>query len=341
MREALFYSKLENNKVRCELCPWFCELKTGQIGICKVRSNDAGKLVTHVYNKVAVLGTDPIEKKPLYHFHPGKNILSIGEVGCNLHCSFCQNHRISQCFADEFKGFHNITSEKIVSEALKTWNNIGIAYTYNEPFTFYEFLQDTAKLAKQSGLKNVVISNGYINKEPLKRILPFIDAFNIDLKAFSDEFYRKQTSGKLEPVLQTLKLIAENRTHLEITNLVIPNLNDDEKQFEAMVKWIALELGNSTPLHLSCYFPQHKMQQPATPIEKLEVLYELAKQHLSHVYLGNVTDEKRSSTYCSHCGKLLIERRGYKTELNGIDENGRCKKCRANNTIIVHESGVG
>lgn len=335
MQEALFYSKLGNNKVRCELCPWFCELNPGQTGICKVRSNKNGKLITFVYNKVAALGTDAIEKKPLYHFYPGKNILSIGEVGCNLHCSFCQNHRISQCFADEFKGFHNITSERIVTEALKTVNNIGLAYTYNEPFTFYEFLMDTAKLTKQAGLKNVVVSNGYINEGPLKRLLPFIDAFNIDLKAFSTDFYKKQTSGKLDPVLQSIKIIAESRTHLEITNLVIPNLNDDEKQFETMVKWIALELGSYTPLHISRYFPQYKLQQVPTPINKLEVLYRIAKQHLQHVYLGNVSDEKRSASYCPHCGKLLIERKGYKIEIMGIDEYGKCKYCRANNNILL------
>ena len=335
MQEALFYTKLENNKVRCELCPWNCQLDSGQTGICKVRTNENGKLVSLVYNKVAALGTDPIEKKPLYHFYPGKNILSIGEVGCNLHCSFCQNHRISQCFADEFSGFNNITSKKIVNEALKTWNNIGLAYTYNEPITFYEFMLDTAKLAQKNGLKNVVVSNGYINTKPLKNLLPFIDAFNIDLKAFSDKFYRKQTKGKMKPVLNSLKTIAKSNTHLEITNLVISNLNDNEKEFEEMVKWIAFELGENIPLHLSRYFPQYKMQEPSTSIKKLEAFYEIAKQHLQHVYLGNVSDKMRSSTYCSNCGGMLVERHGYKTEINGIDEKWNCKNCQTNNNILL------
>ena len=335
MQEALFYIKLENSKVRCELCPWNCELNSGQTGNCRVRTNESGKLITSVYNKVAALGTDPIEKKPLYHFHPGKNILSIGEVGCNLHCNFCQNYRISQCFASKFDGFHNITSKKIVTEALITWNNIGIAYTYNEPFTFYEFMIDTAKLAHKNGLKNVVVSNGYINKKPLTKLLPFIDAFNIDLKAFSNEFYIKQTKGKLEPVLNTLKSIAQSNSHLEITNLVIPNLNDDEKEFEVMVKWIASELGVQTPLHLSRYFPQHKMQQPPTPIHKLETLYEIAKQYLQHVYLGNVSDEKRSSTYCHNCGELLIERNHYQTKVKNLNEKGQCKKCNTKCNISI------
>ena len=185
MHKALYYINQKKDEVSCTLCPWYCELIPGQTGNCKVRKNEAGELVTLVYNRVAALGVDPIEKKPLYHFFPGKNILSIGEVGCNLHCNFCQNHRISQCMATDFIGFSNISSKKLVTESLKTWNNIGIAYTYNEPFTFFEFMLDTAKLAQKSRLKNVVVSNGYINSEPLAETLPFIDAFNIDLKAFN------------------------------------------------------------------------------------------------------------------------------------------------------------
>ena len=327
MHEALFYTKLENQTVQCDLCPWFCILKTGQTGNCKVRSNENGKLVTHVYNQIAAFGIDPIEKKPLYHFHPGKNILSIGEVGCNLHCSFCQNHHISQCFATEFSGFQEITSSQIVAKALKTSRNIGIAYTYNEPFTFYEFMFETAQLAHENGLKNVVVSNGYINPEPLKKLLPFIDAFNIDLKAFSEVFYKKQTKGKLEPVLETLKIIAKSPAHLEITNLVIPGLNDDEIEFEKMTKWIASELGNDVPLHLSRYFPQHKMNLPATSVKKLEAFYKVAKQHLHHVYLGNVYDEMRSSTTCSICNETLISRNQYKISIQNLDRNGCCNNC--------------
>lgn len=335
MQEAQFYIKLEDNKVRCELCPWYCELNSGQTGVCKVRTNENGKLKTSVYNKVAALGTDPIEKKPLYHFYPGKNILSIGEVGCNLQCSFCQNHNISQCFASEFEGFHNITSKKIVKEALKTWNNIGIAYTYNEPFTFYEFLYDTTKLAHQHQLKNIVVSNGYINEKPLKELLPFIDAFNIDLKAFSEDFYQKHTKGKLNPVLQSLKLIAKSGAHLEITNLVIPNLNDDENEFTEMVKWIISELGEHVPLHLSRYFPQHKMNQSPTPIKKLEILYDIAKQHLQHVYLGNVSAKKRSTTYCYKCDEILIERNNYHTNIDNLDKTGKCLKCNTTSNISI------
>ena len=335
MQVAQFYTKLENNIVRCDLCPWNCVLKPWQTGICKVRSNEKGQLFTHVFNKVAAFGIDPIEKKPLYHFYPGKSILSIGEVGCNLHCSFCQNHRISQCFASEFKGFYELNTIQIVEKATQTDKNIGVAYTYNEPFTFYEFMLETAKLVHENRLKNVVVSNGYVNPEPLKKLLPFIDAFNIDLKAFTDEFYLKQTKGKLEPVLETLQIIAKSKSHLEITNLVIPGLNDDETEFGKMVKWIAENLGNEIPLHLSRYFPQHKMDLPATSIEKLESLFVLAKQHLQYVYLGNVNDEKSSSTFCPHCGNLLISRNRYSTKINGLNQSKSCKNCGTPIKIVI------
>ncbi|WP_303920559.1 AmmeMemoRadiSam system radical SAM enzyme [Draconibacterium sediminis] len=335
MQEALFYSKITSGQVQCELCPWNCILSDSQTGICKVRTNHGGVLITNVYNKVAALGSDPIEKKPLYHFHPGKNILSVGEVGCNLQCSFCQNHRISQCKASEFSGFHNISAEKIVKEALKTWNNIGIAYTYNEPFTFYEFLLDTAQLAHSKELKNVVVSNGYINKEPLQKLLPFIDAFNIDLKAFSNHFYKKYTKGKLQPVLNTLKQIAESQAHLEITTLVIPGLNDDKAEFKNMIKWISSELGNDVPLHLSRYYPQYKLNAPATPIETLVELYDVAKTQLQHVYLGNVSDQERSTTYCKNCNASLISRNHYNTDITTLDADGKCKNCGTYASVII------
>lgn len=335
MQEALFYQKAEGNVVKCLLCPWFCELKPGQTGICKVRENMDGNLVTHVYNQVAALGTDPIEKKPLYHFFPGKNILSIGEVGCNLHCSFCQNHHISQCFATDFKGFHAVNAEQIQKTALNTRNNIGVAYTYNEPFTFYEFMFDTAKLVKEKNLKNVVVSNGYINPEPLKQILPLIDAFNIDLKAFDNDFYKTFTKGKLAPVLETLKIIARHQNHLEITNLVIPGLNDDDAKFEEMVKWIAGELGPQIPLHLSRYFPQYQLVLPPTPLEKLNLLYSVAKKYLHHVYLGNVNDEDYASTRCPNCNTLLIERNHYLTTIVQEDFKGICQKCGITANVIT------
>lgn len=333
MREALFYEKLNNDEVKCVLCPWYCRLKPGQTGVCKVRQNLDGQLVTHVYNRVAAIGSDPIEKKPLYHFHPGKNILSIGEVGCNMHCSFCQNHFISQCTATEFKGFHDITPEQIVNEALKFRQNSGIAYTYNEPFTFYEFMLDTARLAHKESLKNVVVSNGYINPEPLLFVLPFLDAFNIDLKGFDNGFYRKYTKAKLDPVLKTLKIIAGSGKHLEITNLVITDLNDNEEQFEAMVRWIADETGESTPLHLSRFFPQYRLNVSPTSVEGMKKMYYLAKKYLHNVYLGNVSDENRSTTFCPGCGEKLIQRNQYSIKKKP-DFNDQCPVCGTQINII-------
>lgn len=335
MQEALFYIKLENKTLRCELCPWYCILKPGETGICKVRTNQNGTLITEVFDKVAAFGIDPIEKKPLYHFFPGKNILSIGEVGCNLHCKFCQNHRISQCKASDYRNFENATSVQIVDEALKTHNNIGIAYTYNEPFTFFEFMLETAKLAHQKNLKNVVVSNGYINPGPLRNILPHIDAFNIDLKAFTNDFYKKFTKGKLQPVLDVLKIIARSNIHLEITNLVIPGLNDDENQFREMISWMVSELGDDIPLHLSRYFPQNEMEIPPTPVSTLETLYDIAKKQLQYVYLGNVTNDNYSSTWCANCHEILIIRKGYKTDTRNLSQNGTCKKCNHKLKIVI------
>ncbi len=340
MHEALFYTKLEGKKVGCVLCPWNCVLEPGQIGLCKVRENNNGQLITHVYNKIAALGIDPIEKKPLYHFFPGRDILSIGGVGCNLQCSFCQNYRISQCYAPGFTGFQEITPGQVVKKALNTPHNIGIAYTYNEPFTFYEFMLGTAKLAHKNGLKNVIVSCGYINPEPIREILPFIDAFNIDLKAFTPGFYKKQTKGELAPVLETLKIIAKSKAHIEITNLVITGLNDDEASFLKMLQWIAKELGTSTPLHLSRYFPHYKLDLPPTPSKKLGQLYKIARKHLQHVYLGNVNDKKRSSTICHNCGETIISRERHKTSTEKIGTNGHCKNCGSVNNIIYQKGYI-
>ncbi len=327
MKEALFYEKKGNQRIKCLLCPWFCLLKPGQTGICKVRRNVGGILITDVYNKVAASGIDPVEKKPLYHFHPGKYIFSIGEVGCNLHCSFCQNYHISQRSAADFSGFYETLPKEIVSKAFSVDNNIGIAYTYNEPFIFYEFMLEIAAMAKSYGLKNVAVSNGYVNPEPLLEIIPFIDAFNIDLKAFDNNFYRKETKGKLQPVLDTLKIIAQSGKHLEITNLVIGGLNDDEAQFEEMVKWIAAELGRHILLHLSRYFPQYQLTLPPTSPEKLRRLYAIASRHLDYVYPGNMSDEELSSTRCPKCNALLIARTRYSTRIVQRNFEGTCLNC--------------
>lgn len=333
MQEARFYEQLDEGRVRCLLCPWYCELQPGQTGICRVRKNTGGKLVTYVYNKVAALGIDPVEKKPLYHFMPGRYVLSLGLTGCNLRCTFCQNHNISQCPAETYDGFRAITSSRLVEEALNIANNAGLAYTYNEPFTFFEFLYDTALLAHEAGLKNIVVSNGYINQPPLKILMPVIDAFNIDIKAFDEKFYRQQTKGKAAPVFKSIVAIANSTAHLELTNLVIPGLNDEESRFTKMVKWIAGETGPDTPLHLSGYYPGYKLHASATTMEKLEQLYEIAKKYLHYVYVGNKGYGYWSDTRCPWCGTLLVARQHGKISTGNLS-GGDCTGCGKHINII-------
>jgi len=328
MFEAQFYKNIDNEKLQCTLCPHNCILENGQTGICKVRTNDKGKLISENYGKISAYSFDPIEKKPLYHFYPGKEIFSIGSVGCNLHCQFCQNYEIAQNGVNSFRKLNDLSVSSLVNIALRNKNNIGIAYTYNEPLVFYEFMKDIALLAKQSGLKNVMVTNGFINKEPLNSLLKFIDAFSVDLKAFTDNFYKKITFSKLQPVLDNLKTIKKSGRFLEITNLVIPTLNDDIDVFEKMLKWISDELGKDTVLHLSRYFPRYKMDIPGTSPETLFDMYEIAKTYLDFVYIGNLSTNKGQNTYCNICDTLLIDRNGYSTNILGLDKDGKCINCK-------------
>ncbi len=325
--EAKFYISKDEGKVQCILCPHNCILKEGQTGICKVRSNKGGKLRTENYGKISGFHFDPIEKKPLYHFYPGKEILSIGSVGCNLHCRFCQNHEIAQTGIHNYGYLRDLSPGAVVNAALRQENNIGIAYTYNEPLVFYEFMRDTALNAKQNGLKNVMVTNGFINQEALQSLLSFIDAFSVDLKAFTDEFYKKITSSRLEPVKETLISIKKSYRLLELTNLIIPTLNDDEKKFKEMVLWIKNELGKDTVLHLSRYYPMYKMHIEATSPKTLLRLYEIANQELDYVYIGNLSTIKGQNTYCPECRHQVIERNGYHTKITGLDKQGNCINC--------------
>jgi len=325
-QEALFYSS-EKNGIRCELCPHHCFIERDKRGICGVRRNVDNVLVTENYGVVSGLGMDPIEKKPLYHFYPGSHIYSIGSIGCNLKCGFCQNCDISQTTIDDFLIHKKRLPKELIKTAISHNNNIGIAFTYNEPIIFYEFMHETAVFAKESLLKTAMISNGFINEKPLAQIIPFIDAFNIDLKAFTNEFYKKQTKSRLEPVLKTLMQIKTAGKHLEITNLVIPSLNDSIKDFQEMVYWIVDNLGYDTVLHLSRYFPRHKLNLEPTSVERLIELYNIAKEKLLHVYLGNVSLTIGRDTRCHKCGALLIERLGYQINIVGLTENGHCRAC--------------
>ncbi len=283
MKEALYYEKLEKGRVRCSLCPTECVITDGRRGACWVRVNNGGVLYSEVYGKATSVALDPIEKKPLYHYHPGEYIFSVGTKGCNLHCDFCQNWQIS---LNPDAPTEDITSEKIITEA-KDRGSFGIAYTYNEPFVWYEFVLDTAKLAKKSGVENVLVTNGYINMAPLEEILPYIDAMNIDLKAFNEDFYKKICGGRLESVLKVIKRVSRD-CHVELTTLIIPGLNDSEEDMKAEAAWIRDNVGPETPLHLSRYFPCYKMKIEPTPVKTLERVREIAMQSLKHVYLGNV-----------------------------------------------------
>jgi pyruvate formate lyase activating enzyme len=284
-------------------------------------------LVAETFQKISAWHLDPIEKKPLYHFYPGKKILSVGSVGCNLRCTFCQNCEISQTGIDTFLGLISKTPRQVVAGAQNLDDNIGIAFTYNEPIIFFEYMLEIAERAKEADLKTVMISNGFVNEKPLAQILPFIDAFNIDLKSFRDSFYRKQTGASLSPVLNTLKMIRKAGKHLEITNLIIPTLNDDSVVFQEMVQWISEELGEQTVLHLSRYFPHHQLRIESTPFDTLLKLYGIARSRLHFVYLGNLHLQEGNSTICPVCNELWISRHGYQTSTEGLTRDGQCIKC--------------
>lgn len=325
---ASYYQKLDDHNVRCTLCPHFCSLSPGKKGICKARINVDGDLIAATYGRLCSVHFDPVEKKPLYHFLPGKEILSIGSIGCNLRCKFCQNWEISQSTPDEFPDMQEVSPDKVVATALSHKNNAGIAYTYNEPIVWYEFMMDTARLAKSRGLRNVMVTNGFINPEPLEEIIPYMDAFSVDLKGFTDEFYTKYTSSKLDPVLNSLLLLKKHGKHIEITNLVITNANDDPETFRDMVSWIEDKLGKDTVLHISRYFPMHEMTNEMTPVSKLREFYRIASAYLNYVYIGNVVEKEGQNTHCGNCKRKVISRMRYYTEVTGLDTDGKCTHCR-------------
>lgn len=337
--EALFYTKKEDAQIICELCPHECVLKPGQTGICRVRKNVEGRLKSESYGKVCSLHLDPIEKKPLYHFYPGRNILSVGTVGCNLHCRFCQNWEISQTNVKDYPYLKEYSPEKIVELAIAEDDKLGIAYTYNEPTVWYEFMKDIATQADAEGLKNVMVTNGFINPEPLQDLLPVIHAFSVDLKAFTESFYKHLTSARLKPVLESLKMIRKSGRHLEITNLLIPDENDDEGDFRAMMKWIKEELGEDTVLHISRFFPTYKLIHNATPEKLLLRHYDIAKEYLDYVYLGNVRSDRGRNTSCPKCQHTLIERTGYNTTVLGLEEGCLCSKCGEKILGLILDSG--
>lgn len=320
--KASFQHKMRDAKIRCDLCPHHCVLTEGGTGLCKARGVCGGELTALFYGVISSAALDPMEKKPLYHFHPGRMIFSVGGWGCNLSCSFCQNWTISQQVGDAGR-VH--APDLVVREAARL-ESAGIAYTYNEPLVGFEFVRDCAVQARKAGLANVLVTNGYVNKEPAAEILPLIDALNIDIKSMDDRFYHDTCGGRLEPVLKFARQAVDAGCHVEITNLVIPGLNDEARNFEDLADWISRNLGRKTPLHLSAYRPEYKLGIGPTPPALLEKAHAICCRSLDYVYMGNVRTSGGQDTVCPGCRAPLVERRGFSADITGI-ANGKCAKC--------------
>ena len=311
---------------QCTLCPKMCLIEPGQSGECRVRINIDGVLRTVVYGYPCSINIDPIEKKPLFHFLPGTGILSIATVGCNLHCLNCQNWEISQANPEESRAVL-CPPQKLVDLA-KQNRCPSIAYTYTDPIVYFEYTYDSSKLARDKGIRSVLVTAGYINPQPWKELLKYVDAANIDLKFISDDLYRRICSGTLKPVQNALVLAKASGVLVEVTNLVIPTLNDKPEQIRELARWIKANLGRETPLHFSGFYPQYKMKNlPSTSLQTLETAREIAiNEGLDYVYIGNVRSKEGENTYCPGCKNLLIERKGY-TILQNRLKDGFCPDC--------------
>ena len=328
-RETMFYGTLENNTVRCGICFRRCVIPEGRRGFCRNRENREGILYNIVYGRPSAVHVDPVEKEPQLHFLPGSKILCLGTAGCNFRCQYCQNWHLSQRSFEEMNIVYDYSCQQVINIALKK-KIPTISFTYNEPISFYEYAYDIAKLAKKKGLNIIWHSNGSINPEPLKELLKYTDAVTIDLKGFTDKFYSEVSFAKLEPVLNTLKIIRKANVHLEIVNLVIPGYNDNPQDLKRMCVWIKDNLGPDVPLSFSRFSPQYKMTSNiATPIKTLEQAYSIAKEAgLNYVTIGNVPGHIYNSTFCPVCKNRLIFRKHFMVLRNNI-ENERCKFCNA------------
>jgi pyruvate formate lyase activating enzyme len=312
--------------VNCTLCPHGCVLKEDEVGICRTRKNTGGELISMVYGYPCALHVDPIEKKPLYHFLPGSQSMSISTTGCNLRCLNCQNYQISQ--ADFNRADYDYVSPRQIIEMAVRSQCESISYTYTDPIVYYEYVKDVAVIARESGIKNVIVSAGYINKKPLREWCKYIDGANIDLKGFNDEVYRELNSISLKPVLNTLEVLKEEGVWLEVTNLIVPEYTDDLNMIEQMCSWLSAHGFADVPLHFSRFFPTHKLLNlHPTSLEVLGTAYKIAKSSgIKYVYLGNVTQTETNQTYCANCNQMLISRVGY--HVSGLSmQNGKCVNC--------------
>lgn len=329
-QEAMFYQKLEANKVQCSLCEHRCKILSGKRGICRVRENREGILYSLNYRKLIAAHIDPIEKKPLFHFYPGSQSYSIAAMGCNFHCLHCQNWSISQVKGDAIAG-REVSPDKVVQNALDS-NCLSISYTYTEPTIYFETALEVARLAQEKGLKNVFVTNGYITSEALTYLAPYLDAASIDLKAMSDSFYRKVCGARLKPVLERIKEYYELGIWVEITTLIIPGYNDDEDELKKVARYI-VEIDKDIPWHVSAFYPTYQLTDaPPTPVSTLQKAYQIGKEAgLHYVYQGNVGQGE--NTDCPSCGKTVIQR-SYFTTKNRLKDN-KCPYCKE------HIQGIG
>jgi pyruvate formate lyase activating enzyme len=319
MQEAMFWEKLPDDKVQCRLCPHLCKIGPDKEGICRNKRNVGGTLYASHYGEITALSMDPVEKKPLYHFFPGEMILSVGTFGCNLRCSFCQNYHLWDGSASTEKA-----APADIVAAARRQSSFGIAYTYNEPYMSFEWVLSTAKLAREAGIKNVMVTNGFYNPEPLTELLPFIDAMNIDLKSIREDYYKKLCKGKVEPVKNSIARAARSCL-VEVTTLLVTGENDTEDEIKELTDWVA-SVDVDMPLHFSAYHPMYKLDNPPTPIKTLLRAYEIARAKLHYVYLGNVMADVGSDSLCPRCGATLVKRRGYSTTIKEL-KGGKCGKC--------------
>ncbi len=327
--EVLFYHKLEKDKAKCGVCPHNCQINPGKKGVCRVRINLEGTLFATNYGEISSIALDPIEKKPLYHFHPGSMILSVGTVGCNFSCGFCQNYQIAH--EDQPTRYLSPKGLLAMARECEPRGSIGVAYTYSEPLMWHEYLSDVLPIIKAEGLKNVLVTNAYVNPEPLQKILPDIDGINIDLKSFSDKYYRTHCHGRLTPVKNTIELCA-TQTHVELTTLLVTGLNDTPKELEELFRWVA-KIDPTIPLHLSAYHPAYKFSLPATPYETMKMAREIARTYLKNVYVGNMSGFDNDS-YCPHCQALLVSRKGYRVMVQDLNET-RCDRCGNQVSFVI------
>ncbi|MDR3237267.1 MAG: AmmeMemoRadiSam system radical SAM enzyme [Spirochaetia bacterium] len=329
--EARYY-EIHDNKIRCLLCPHHCVVGEGETGICGARTNSNQRLYTKIYGGVSSIAMDPIEKKPLYHFYPGSFVLSVGTIGCNLKCPYCQNWNISQNNSAKT----SFLEPAGLVRAAKAQDSIGIAYTYSEPCIWAEYLLDAGAIARQKGLKNILVTNGFINQAPLRDILTITDAMNIDLKTFNSDTFRKIHKGRLEDVIKTIEITHSAGCHIELTTLIVPGINDTIEEMRKIIAFIK-SIDESIPWHISRYFPAWKYDAAPTDTNFMLRVYEEAAEILPYVYCGNMRGGRVNDTYCPSCGTLLIQRSGFSAEIKSVKSPGVCAKCGFKLNIVMQQ----